>query len=275
MNYIYCYTNKVNQHKYVGQTNNLQRRIREHRSCSFNEKSCSYNDLIHKKIRQYGEENFEITVLEKIYSGDQKEINDRERYWIKKLDTFCGTGKGYNQDLGGSRQYESLVLTKEQLKEVKEDIKQGINFFDIQQKYKISPAFISGINHGIYFFEEEEEYPLYKYYKEDKDYDELIDLLVNSTLTLTEIAKQLNIGYSTVKKINAGTLRKGLYPTYPIRKISAGQQRANQIINFLLNTNMTYKEIKDATGASFETIRRINIGKSFKKDTLSYPLRNL
>ena len=28
MYYIYCYTNKLNDHKYVGQTNNLQRRIR-------------------------------------------------------------------------------------------------------------------------------------------------------------------------------------------------------------------------------------------------------
>jgi len=29
------------------------------------------------------------------------------------------------------------------------------------------------------------------------------------------------MGYSTVKKINAGTLRKGLYPNYPIRKMDA------------------------------------------------------
>ena len=27
MYYIYCYTNKINNHKYVGQTNNLKRRI--------------------------------------------------------------------------------------------------------------------------------------------------------------------------------------------------------------------------------------------------------
>ena len=39
MNYIYCYTNKINQHKYVGQTNNLNRRVREHRSCVFNKKT--------------------------------------------------------------------------------------------------------------------------------------------------------------------------------------------------------------------------------------------
>lgn len=46
MYYIYCDTNKKNNHKYIGQTNNYQRRIREHRSCAFNEKASSYNDLI-------------------------------------------------------------------------------------------------------------------------------------------------------------------------------------------------------------------------------------
>ena len=55
MYYIYCYTNKINQHKYVGQTNNYKRRIREHHSCAFNSNASSYNDLIHKKIREYGE----------------------------------------------------------------------------------------------------------------------------------------------------------------------------------------------------------------------------
>lgn len=275
INYIYCYINKLNQHKYVGQTNNLQRRIREHRSCSFNQNASSYNDLIHKKIREYGEDNFEITVLEKIYHDNQKEVNDRETYWIKKLHTYCDWGEGYNQDMGGSRKYESSILTKNQIKEVKEKIKNSISFYDIEQEYKISPSFISAINHGTYFFDEQENYPLCKYYKNDKDYDELIDLLLNSNLTLAEIAKQLEIGYSTVKKINAGTLRNGLYPTYPIRKISARQQRANQIINLLINTSMTYNQIGEATGASNETIRRINVGQTFKDESLSYPLRNL
>ena len=101
MNYIYCYTNKLNQHKYVGQTNNLQRRIREHRSCAFNEKASSYNDLIHKKIRQYGEDNFDIEVLEILYNSTQEEVNQREIYWIEKLESFRETGKGYNSDKGG------------------------------------------------------------------------------------------------------------------------------------------------------------------------------
>ena len=64
MYYIYCYINKINGYKYIGQTNNLKRRIREHRSCALNPKSSSYNDLIHSKMRQYGINNFEIEVLE-------------------------------------------------------------------------------------------------------------------------------------------------------------------------------------------------------------------
>lgn len=51
MYYIYCYKNKLNGHKYVGQTNNVQRRIKEHRSAAFNENSDDYNNLFHSKIR--------------------------------------------------------------------------------------------------------------------------------------------------------------------------------------------------------------------------------
>lgn len=99
-----------------------------------------------------------------------------------------------------------------------------------------------------------------KYYKNEADYDELIDLLLNSNLSLKKISEQLGIGYSTVKKINAGTLRPGLYPTYPIRKLSVYEQRANKIKDFLLNSNFSKTEISEILQVDLETIRRINIG---------------
>ena len=275
MYYIYCYTNKTNNHKYVGQTNNLQRRIREHRSCALNPKSFSYNHLIHKKLREYGEENFFFFFLETIYNDNIDFVNEREQFWIKEKNSFVGNGQGYNMDFGGNNKEHLRILTDEQITIIKNKIKQGISFIDIQDEFNISASFLSSINHGIYYFEEGTTYPLYKYYKDDSDYDELIDLLLNSTLSLADIAKQLGMGYSTVKKINAGTLRKGLYPTYPIRTKSANEQRADQVKELLLTTNSTYKEIRKLTTASEETIRRINKGLVFKDEKLSYPLRNL
>lgn len=272
MYYIYCYENKINQHKYVGQTNNFQRRVREHRSCAFNEKASSYNDLIHKKIREYGEENFTITILEKIYIEDIKEVNERESYWIEKLNSYCGNGLGYNMDLGGGRKAKSSILSSRQLEELKQDIKKGNPFYDIEQKYNVSASFISSINHGVYFYDEQEEYPLYKYYKDDNDYDELIDLLLNSTYSLSKISQILNIGYSTVKKINAGTLRKGLYPTYPIRKKAAGEMKADIIKQYLMTTEMLNSEIAQMVGVSEETVRRIKKGETYFDAKLSYPL---
>ena len=85
----------------------------------------------------------------------------------------------------------------------------------------------------------------------------------------------LNLGYSTVKKINAGTLRNGLYPTYPIRKKSVNEIRADKIKHLLLTTNKTNKEIAKIVNSSEETVRRIKIGESFKDERLSYPLSNL
>ena len=276
MYYIYCYTNLINQHKYVGQTNNLERRKREHKSCAFNDKASSYNDLIHQKIREYGIENFEISILEKLYTEDFKEADEREIYWIKKLETHRSTGKGYNSTWGGrSPENKSRVLTKEQIQEVKQDLKNKVAFIDIENKYQISSAFISSINHGNYFYDENENYPLCKYYKEDKDYDELIELLLNSTYSLSKIAEILGIGYSTVKKINAGALRKGLYPTYPIRKRSVYEQRADKIKELLLTTNYSNAEIAKITNASEETVRRIKIGETHFDEKLNYPLSNL
>lgn len=274
MHYIYCYTNKFNQHKYVGQTNNLQRRIREHSWCLKNESSTSYNALLHKKMRQYGEENFNIEVLETIYSNDLEEVNKREQYWIQQLQTFRGTGLGYNSDFGGGKKPSSM-FTLEEIQKIKDEIKSGVSYLDLQQKYSISASFLSSLNHGVYFYNENEIYPLYQYYKTDKEYDELIELLVNSNLSLSEIAKQLQIGYSTVKKINSGKLRKGLYPTYPIRKQSPIEIKANQVKNLLLNSSLTKREIANIVEVSDETIRRINLGLTHFDDKVNYPLRNL
>lgn len=227
-------------------------------------------------MREYGEENFTVEVLQQGYEDNYQYINERQQYWIQKKQSYCGTGLGYNMDKGGSNKNHSKKLTDQEIQEVKRILKQEQDtFLDIQQKFNISAPFLSAINHGTYFFNDKEQYPLRKYYKEDNDYDELIDLLLHSSLSLKQISQQLEMGYSTVKKINAGTLRKGLYPTYPIRTKTANEQRADKIKDLLLNTDFSKTEISKMTKASMETVRRVNIGEVFYDNKLSYPLRSL
>ena len=178
-------------------------------------------------------------------------------------------------DLGGGRRGYSSILSSNELQLLKKWIKEGKPYLEIEEYFAISASFISSINNGIYFYDENEKYPLYKYYKDDEDYNELIDLLLNSEYSLKKISEMLEIGYSTVKKINAGTLRKGLYPTYPIRSKSANEMRADKIKKFLMTTDLSNKQIAEIVNSSEETVRRIKIGECFKDEKLSYPLKNL
>lgn len=279
MYYIYCYTNKINQHKYVGRTNNLKRRYREHWNNANNPSSGDYNTLFHKKLREYGLDNFDFQVLETIYSDDVNVSRIQEGYWIEKMSAFCGTGYGYNQTHGGEYANTPMIeytFLEEEKKEIRNKIKQGISFLELEKQYNISPSYLTYINQGIYFFSPQEIYPLMKRYKDDEEYDELIDLLVNTTISLRQIAKNLNMGYSTVKKINAGTLRPDLYPTHPIRTVTRfdiSKQKADEAKKLLLTTDLSNKEIAELTGYSGgETIRQIKVGNLFYDPNLTYPL---
>lgn len=94
---IYKFTNKINGKIYVGKTKkSLRQRITAHKSAA---KTFRGNQLIHKAIRKYGIENFEIVILEdKIASIN--ELNERERHYIA-LNRSTEREFGYNFSIGG------------------------------------------------------------------------------------------------------------------------------------------------------------------------------
>ena len=98
MGIIYCYTNKINGKKYIGQTINPQLRYNAHRSSYQNPKDKEQNSLLHRAFRKYGFENFQYEILVKdIDSIDV--LNELEIYYIKKFN--CKTPNGYNVEDGG------------------------------------------------------------------------------------------------------------------------------------------------------------------------------
>lgn len=101
--YIYKIINTVNNKRYIGQTTRtLKERWRDHRSEANSNNS---HMAIHRAMRKYGIENFEIVELAEIGCASQesllKSLNYFEKLFIKEFATLVDHG-GYNISEGGS-----------------------------------------------------------------------------------------------------------------------------------------------------------------------------
>ena len=92
---IYCFTNLINQKKYIGSTiNEPGKRYKQHLQHAFNEKDSKYHYPLYCAIRKYGLENFSFDVLES-KECSEKEIREIEHEYIIKYNTVAPNG--YNQ----------------------------------------------------------------------------------------------------------------------------------------------------------------------------------
>lgn len=143
---IYKITNLINQHSYIGQSVQIEKRWLRHQKDAFDKTSKSYNYPLYQAIRKYGLEYFNFEVLELC---DQAQLNQREIYWIEYYDTYIN---GYNQTLGGqSPTYKKI--TPELLDIITKELQNNslIKHADLAAKYNVSIEMIQGINTGRYW----------------------------------------------------------------------------------------------------------------------------
>ena len=95
--YIYKITNNIDGKFYIGKTHYaVDKRIYAHMWVSDNRNDT--NSKIHSAIRKYGKENFTVEIIDEARS--EKELNEKEIYWIKALNAQ-DSAVGYNIAKGG------------------------------------------------------------------------------------------------------------------------------------------------------------------------------
>lgn len=90
--YIYKAVNKINGKLYIGKTNDFKSRVWQHLRC-YEKEDC----LFHRKLEEYGKENFDFEIVETTTSDEQAEI--LEKKYIEEWKTY--SPYGYNMNMGG------------------------------------------------------------------------------------------------------------------------------------------------------------------------------
>jgi len=117
---VYLITNKINYRIYVGITTlTIEIRWKQHKRDS---KKLNYP--LYQEMRMYGEENFNISLLETIESTNKNDLiqklNKLEIYYVKKYESYVGWNKnGYNLTTGGGMENISEESRKKQSNSMK------------------------------------------------------------------------------------------------------------------------------------------------------------
>lgn len=291
MYYIYGYKNKITGKWYVGQTTmKLEDRHRLHLSGAIHPNASDYNCLFHKKIREYGIENFELFVLEE--TNNKEALDDLEKKWIKEKHSFIRDPEkgGYNLTAGGQIRkinedfWDSRCsLNKEQVLEIIDLLKNtDIEQSKIAEKYNVSRSIIYSINSGKkYRILNDEQYPLrINNTKKTCNEDILLAIeLLKQGYSNIEISNILDnrVSPSTISSINMGKKHRQENINYPIRTKNnltlTREQKAQQIKEMLKEGKLNNKEIASIINCDPSVVSNINYGKTYFDENEIYPLR--
>lgn len=106
---IYKITNNKNQMVYIGSSIDVERRWRQHKEASINEKDHHYNYPLMIAFREFGIANFTFEVIDTLPTWE--ETIEAEHNWIVKEN--CVKPNGYNQtDKTDSPMFDPMVAKK-------------------------------------------------------------------------------------------------------------------------------------------------------------------
>lgn len=109
MYFIYKITNNIDGMIYIGSTNDVETRWKNHKCCSIDPKDHHYNYPLMKAFRQYGIDNFNFEIIKQV--NDYKEAINEEHNYI--IEYNCIFPNGYNQtDNTNSPMFDPKIAEK-------------------------------------------------------------------------------------------------------------------------------------------------------------------
>jgi group I intron endonuclease len=205
---IYCITNKINNKKYIGQSNSIFSRWSEHyRTSKNNSNRCS---IIHQAINKYGVSNFTFEILELC---DIDKLNELEIFYIKSfkeqgyiLYNVTEGGDGGNIMYGEDN--PNSILTNQEVYDIREQYNNHTSKHDVYNIYQNKITF-SGFC-DIWCGKSRKDIHMDVYTTENKDFHKhnfTKDLFDNSNFTEEDVKIIRNLKQK-------GLCRKEVYEKY-------------------------------------------------------------
>lgn len=264
--YVYKLTNKINGKVYIGQTNNMKRRIQEHKHDKRAHKP------IHEAIKKYGFENFDVSVE---YFGP--DYNAKEKELIAQYQSQ-DKSKGYNiksggEDSSGEDNPMAKITTAQKVQVENLLLYSEKSMKEISEITNVSLRTVGNINIGAAWRDSDYPYPLRQNRIPNEVYQNIIEDLINTEMSFDDIADKYNVKRYVVLNVNKGVAHKQNDLDYPLRKIWLSKEDIEEIIWFLRNTDFTQKEISEMLNVKYSTVYRINSGTSYRQPDTEYPIR--
>lgn len=283
--------NFPNGKSYIGLTNNIKRRIREHFSDSRNNMAC------HKALIKYFSSylDIEFEILERIEEENYQLLSELEKKWINYFKT-SDKNYGYNLTEGGIQLLETKnpfsKFSEEDLMLIRKRLMDGNSNINIAKDFNVHPDTISHINTGKKYFDPMFDYPLRKNNNNqdragfnnhqaitEEQFQQIVELLKTTTLTTEQISEKVGVYKTTICEINQG--KKSYCPKewlYPLRLNNQNKTKLSKddiltIHEKLKQTDLSIQDIANSFSCSRDTISDINLGKRHKIENVNYPIR--
>jgi group I intron endonuclease len=199
IHYIYLIQNLKNLKIYVGQTDDLKKRYKDHKYYAKNK----VNRPLYNAINNYGIENFSYLSIEEF--DNISDANDAEKFWIEYFQS-ASRMYGYNLQLGGKGLIHKTkeYFSEEKIKFLRNEFSKlniSLNRFAILQKISYTSA--KNIIMNLTYVDEYYQPPSYsKNHQFTKtEIDELRSNFDQKKLNIRKLSIQLNKKYDTIYNI--------------------------------------------------------------------------